>query len=122
MVWLSSRNFFSGGGANSMVMLIFPLVSDQISRGRGKLLGGAPAPCERKPVVGIAEKNHSYCSNHMTSSLLQLIIIGGGGGGGVHVRLLLYKTEMSVYHWNMHKIVFRPQICVSDCIITVTLM
>ena len=44
----------------------------------GDCLAGAPAPCERKPVVMTAKKtNHSYCSNHITSSLLQLIIEEG---------------------------------------------
>ena len=67
-----------------MVKLIFLLFSDQISRGNlgggGNCLGGAPAPCKRKLVLKIAKKtNHSYCSNHVTSSLLQLIIGGGGG-------------------------------------------
>ena len=43
--WLSSRNFFSGRGAKSIVMLIFLLSVDQISGGRslwGGLLEGAP--------------------------------------------------------------------------------
>ena len=65
-----------------MVMLIFLLFSDQISRGAnvsegGECLRGCPIPLPREtePVVGIAKNpNHTYCSNYMTSSFLQSII------------------------------------------------
>ena len=44
--------FFLGGGAKSIVMLIFLLFSDQISGGARVSEGGRPlSPCGRKPVV-----------------------------------------------------------------------